>query len=217
MSSNPTIQSPSELRNMSDTELDLVAQAASASGFNPYDILYGPPGNSSSPQPPPGPCTSTLAGFSSGSDMSFETQFSLSPPPARTPSPSPLPTPSPTPRRGRRPMSLLNLAGEQVRAQGINPMAYMARPRRTAGRPGGRGRLVVPDCSSSAPSSLDISFGSSNSSRRSCHGRGRGRASPAGATRRQQAPLPVAGGGGSGGSGAGGSDTSGGSSNTNRT
>lgn len=48
-------------------------------------------------------------------------------------------------------------------------MAYMARPRRTAGRPGGRGRLVVPDCSSSAPSSLDISFGSSNSSRRSCH------------------------------------------------
>ena len=199
MSNNPTIQSPSELRNMSDTELDLVAQAASASGFNPYDILYGPPG------------------FSSGSDMSFETQFSLSPPPARTPSPSPLPTPLPTPRRGRRPMSLLNLAGEQVRAQGINPMAYMARTRRTAGRPGGRGRLVVPDCSSSVPSSLDISFGSSNSSRRSCHGRGRGRASPAGATRRQQAPLPAAGGGGSGGSGAGESDTSGGSSNTSRT
>ena len=199
MSSNPTIQSPSELRNMSDTELDLVAQAASASGFNPYNILYGPPGNSSSPQPPPGPCTSTLAGFSSGSDMSFETQFSLSPPPARTPSPSPLPTPSPTPRRGRRPMSLLNLAGEQVRARhqsyGLHGQTSThggttRRKRKTC-----RTRLLL-QCAQ-FPGHLLWIF----------------KFIP----KKLSCPLPVAGGGGSGGSGAGGSDTSGGSSNTSRT
>lgn len=187
---------------MSDTELDLVAQAASASGFNPYDILYGPPGNSSSPQPPPGPCTSTLAGFSSGSDMSFETQFSLSPPKARTPSPSPLPTPSPTPRQGRRPMSLLNLAGEQVRAQGINPMAYMAELDVRRDDPEEEEdlsyQIAPPVCPVPWTSPLDLQI----------HPEG---------TRWQQAPLPAAGGGGSGGSGAGESDTSGGSSNTSRT
>lgn len=36
--SNPVISSPSSFSNMSQAQLDLVAQAASASGFNPYDI-----------------------------------------------------------------------------------------------------------------------------------------------------------------------------------
>ena len=95
MSSTPVIRSPSALGNMSQAELDLVAQAASASGFNPYDILYGsPPNNSSSSSSPPlGPRTSTPAGSSIASDLSFEAQFSPSIPP----------TPSPTPmRRGRQ-------------------------------------------------------------------------------------------------------------------
>ena len=42
MSSNPVISSPSSFSNMSRAELNLVAQAAAASGFNPYDTLQGP-------------------------------------------------------------------------------------------------------------------------------------------------------------------------------
>ena len=122
MSSNPVISSPSSFSNMSRAELDLVAQAAAASGFNPYDILYGSPPNTNSP--PLGPRTSTPAGTSVASDLSFEAQFSPSIPP----------TPLPTPRKERRqPPSSLNLTREQVRAQGINPMEFMARPLCEAG------------------------------------------------------------------------------------
>lgn len=117
---------------MSRTELDLVAEAAQASGFNPYDIFYGSPSNRSSP--PLGPRTSTPAGSGLSQDLSFEAQFS----------PSIQTTPSPTPRTGRQPASLLNLAREQVCAQGINPMKFMARPLREAGRRGEVGAIVVP-------------------------------------------------------------------------
>ena len=169
MSSNPVIRSPSAFGNMSQAELDLVAQAASASGFNPYGILYGSPSNNAD-SPSLGPRTSTPAGSSVVWDLSFEAQFSPSIPPA----------PSPTPRRGRQPTSLLNLAREEVHAQGINPMEFMARPLREAGRRGGRGPIVVPlyTPSSPIPSSLDLSSISSNSSRR--RGRGRGRGTPFG-------------------------------------
>ena len=201
MSSTPVIRSPSALGKMSQAELDLFAQAASASGFNPYDILYGsPPNNSSSSSSPPlGPRTSTPAGSSIASDLSFEAQFSPSIPP----------TPSPTPRRrGRQPASFLNLAREGVRAQGINPMEFMARPLREAGRRGGRGPIVVPPYTPSRsplPSSLDISSLdiSSSSSRRRRRGRGRGRgrergtsSSPSGASRRRSGPSAAGGGGG---------------------
>ena len=130
--SNPVIGSPSSFANMSRTELDLVAEAAQASGFNPYDIFYGSPSNRSSP--PLGPRTSTPAGSGLSQDLSFEAQFS----------PSIQTTPSPTPRTGRQPASLLNLAREQVCAQGINPMKFMARPLREAGRRGEVGAIVVP-------------------------------------------------------------------------
>lgn len=130
--SNLVIGSPSSFANMSRAELDLVAQAAQASGFNPYDILYGSPSNRSSP--PLEPRTSTPAGSGLSQDLLFEAQFSPSIPP----------TPSPTPRTGRQPASLLNLAREQVRAQGINPMEFMARPLREAGRRGGVGPIAVP-------------------------------------------------------------------------
>ena len=87
--SNPVIGSPPSFSNMSRAELDLVAQAATASGFNPYDILYGSPPNTNSL--PLGPRISTPAKSSVASDLSFEAQFS----------PSIQPTPSPTSRRGR--------------------------------------------------------------------------------------------------------------------
>ena len=148
MSSNPVISSPSSFSNMSRAELDLVAQAAAASGFNPYDILYGSPPNTNSP--PLGPRTSTPAGTSVASDLSFEAQFSPSIPP----------TPLPTPRRGRRqPPSSLNLTREQVRAQGINPMEFLARPLSEAGTRGGIGPIVVPPYTppSPIPSSLEFS------------------------------------------------------------
>lgn len=214
MSSNP-IQSPSELGNMSIPELDLVAQAASASGFNPYDILYGPP--SVSNVSTAGPRASTPVNRSTP-DPSFSDSTLSLPPLPESPIPSPPPTPSPTPRptrgrarrRGRGAKSLLNLARDQVRAQGINPMEFMVRPRRTASRPGGRGRITVPAISpaparspSPMPSSLDLSFGSNASSSRSSRGRPRRRRS--------------GGGGGGGGGDSSGNNTSGGSSNTSRT
>ena len=148
MSSNPVISSPSSFNNMSRAELDLVAQAAAASGFNPYDILYGSPPNTNSP--PLGLRTSTPAGTSVASDLSFKAQFSPFIPP----------TPSPTPRRGQRqPPSSLNLTREQVRAQGINPMEFMAQPLREAGTRGGVGPIVVPPYTppSPIPSSLEFS------------------------------------------------------------
>ena len=74
-------------------------------------------------------------------DLSFEAEFSPSIPP----------TPSPTPRRGRQPASLLNLAREQVRAGGINPIEFMARPLREAGRLGGVGPIVVPPYTALGP------------------------------------------------------------------
>ena len=73
MSSNPVLSSPSSFSNKSRAELDLVAQAAAGSGFNLYDILYGSPPNINSP--PLGPRTSTPAGTSVASDLSFEAQF----------------------------------------------------------------------------------------------------------------------------------------------
>ena len=73
MSSNQVLSSPSSFSNMSRAELDLVAQAAAGSRFNPYDILYGSPPNINSP--PLGPRTSTPAGTSVASDLSFEAQF----------------------------------------------------------------------------------------------------------------------------------------------
>lgn len=57
--SNLVIGSLSSFRDMSRAELDLIAQATTASGFNSYDILYGSPPNTSSP--PLGPRTSTTA------------------------------------------------------------------------------------------------------------------------------------------------------------
>ena len=180
--------------NTSQAELDLVAQAASASGFNPYDILYGPPTNISSSLSL-GPRTSTPAGSSIASDLSFEAQFSPSIPP----------TPSPTPR-GRQPASLLNLAREGARAQGLNPMEFMARPLREAGRLSGRGPIVVPSKtppSSPNNSSLDISSSSSSRRRRRGRRRGRGRgrgtlSSPLGSSRRRTGPSAAGGGGGGG-------------------
>ena len=145
--SNPIISSPSSFANMSRAQLDLGAQAATTSGFDPYDILYGPPSNTRSPSL--GPRTSTPA----GSGLS---QGSFSPSDISIP-----PTPSPTlRRRGRQPTSLLNLAREQVRARGINPMEFMARPLREAGRRGGVGPIVVPPFTASPsplPSSIDFS------------------------------------------------------------
>ena len=162
MSSNPVISSPSSFSNMSWAELDLVAQAAAGSGFNPYDILYGSPPNINSP--PLGPRNSVRV----ASDLLFEAQFWPSIPP----------TPSPTPRRRQRqPASLLNLAREQVRAQGINPMEFMARPLREAGRRGGVEPIVIPPYTppSLIPSSLEFSSPRSSSSSRRRRGQGRGR------------------------------------------
>lgn len=174
MSTNPTIQSPSELGVMSGAKLDLVAQAASASGFNPYDILYGPPPSDSSASTP-GPRASTPIGMGMP-DSSFSDSTISIPIFPESPIPSPPPTPSPTPRsspgrgrgrgRGRGPRTLRNLSRDQVRAQGINPMQFMTRPRRTISRRGGRGRITAPARSPSPmPSSLNISFGSNASSR----------------------------------------------------
>ena len=75
MSSNPVISSPSSFSNMSRAELDLVAQAAAASGFNPYDILYGSPPNTNSP--PLGPRTSTPAGTSEHRTCRLKLNFHL--------------------------------------------------------------------------------------------------------------------------------------------
>lgn len=154
--SNPIISSPSSFANMSRAQLDLVAQAATTSGFDPYDILYGPPSNTRSPSL--GPRTSTPA----GSGLS---QGSFSPSDISIP-----PTPSPTlRRRGHQPTSLLNLAREQVRARGINPMEFMARPLREAGRRGGVGPIVVPPFTPSPsplPSSIDFSQAKSTISSR---------------------------------------------------
>ena len=47
-------------------------------------------------------------------------------------------------------------AREQVRAQGINPMEFMARPLREAGRRGGVGPIVVPPYT--PPSSIPSSY-----------------------------------------------------------
>ena len=123
MSSNPVLSSPSSFSNMSRAELDLVAQAAAGSGFNPYDILYGSPPNINSP--PLGPHTSTPAGTSVASDLSLKLNFDLLF--------HPLLHPHPGGEHGQ-PASLLHLAREQVCAQGINPMEFMARPLREAGR-----------------------------------------------------------------------------------
>ena len=161
--SNPVIGSPSSFSNMSRAELDLVAQAEAASGLNPYDILYGSPPNTNSPSLRP--CTSTPAGSSVASNLSFEAQFSPSIPP----------TPSPTPRRGRQPASLLNLAREQVRARGINPIEFMVRPLREAGRRGGVGPIVVPPYTPPSPIPSSLGFSSPRSSSSSRRRRGRGR------------------------------------------
>ena len=198
--SNPIISSPSSFANMSRAQLDLVAQAATTSGFDPYDILYGPPSNTRSPSL--GPRTSTPA----GSGLS---QGSFSPSDISIP-----PTPSPTlRRRGHQPTSLLNLAREQVRARGINPMEFMARPLREAGRRGGVGPIVVPPFTPSPsplPSSIDFSQAKSTISSRgrrrqrrqqrqrpACSsapaglGRGRGRrARPLPAPRPRRTPEP---------------------------
>ena len=148
--------------------------------------MYGSPPNTNSP--PLGLRTSTPAGAIVASHLSFEAQFSPSIPP----------TPSPTPRRGRRqPASLLNLAREQVRARGINPMEFMARPLREAERRGGEGPIVVPPYTppSPIPSSLEFSSprSSSSSRRRRGQGRRRGRggrppsSTPPGSGRRRRA------------------------------
>ena len=108
--------------------------------------MYGPPSNTRSPSI--GPRTSTPA----GSSLS---QGSFSPSDISIP-----PTPSPTFRRGRQPESLLNLAREQVRARGINPLEFIARPLREAGRRGGVGPIVVPPFTPSPsplPSFIDFS------------------------------------------------------------
>ena len=110
--------------------------------------MYGSPPNTNSP--PLGPLTSTPAGTSVALDLSFEAQFSPSIPP----------TPSPTPRsRRHQPPSSLNLTREQVCAQGINPMEFMARPLREAGTRGGVGPIVIPPYTppSPIPSSLEFS------------------------------------------------------------
>ena len=60
---------------MSRAELDLVAQSAQASGFNPYDILYGSPSNRSSP--PLEPRTSTPAGSGLSQDFCLKLNFHL--------------------------------------------------------------------------------------------------------------------------------------------
>lgn len=169
--SNPVIGSPSSFANMSRVELDLVAQAAEASGFNPYDILYGSR-SSSRRSAPLGPRTSTPAGSGISQDLSFEAQFSPSIPP----------TPSPTPRTGRQPASLLNLAREQVRAQGINPMEFIARPLREAGRRGGVGPIVVPPFTPPTPQPSSLDFSSPRSTpRRRRRGGGRRRQTPSSA------------------------------------
>ena len=124
---------------------------------------------------PLGPRTSTPAGSGISQDLSFEAQFSPSIPP----------TPSPTPRTGRQPASLLNLAREQVRAQGINPMEFMVRPLCEAGRRGGVGPIVVPPFTppTPQPSSLDFSSPRSTPRRRKRGGR-----------RRRHTPSPAGGG-----------------------
>ena len=109
--SNPVIGSPSSFANMSRAELDLVAQAAEASGFNPYDILYGSR-SSSRRSTPLGTRTSTPAGSGISQDLSFETQFSIGGvgpivvPPFTPPTPQPssldFSSPRSTLRRRRR-------------------------------------------------------------------------------------------------------------------
>ena len=76
------------------------------------------------------------------------------------------------------------MAREQVRAQGINPMEFMARPLREAGRRGGVGPIVIPPYTPPSPIPNSLEFSSpriSSSSRRHRgqeRGRGRGRRPP---------------------------------------
>ena len=146
---------------------------------------------------PLGPRTSTPAGSGISQDLSFEAQFSPSIPP----------TPSPTPRTGRQPASLLNLAREQVRAQGINPMEFMVRPLCEAGRRGGVGPIVVPPFTPPTPQPSSLDFSSPRSTpRRRKRGGGRRRHTPSPAG----PPGPRAGGGRRAAGGGGGSSSSGG-------
>ena len=111
------------------------------------------------------------------------------------------------------------MAREQVRAQGINPMEFMARPLREAGRRGGVGPIVIPPYTPSSliPSSLEFSSprSSSSSRRRRGQGWGRGRGrrppswTPPGLGRQQRA-------GGAGGGSGGDDDGDDGGGNTSK-